>query len=99
MLKPWVRLLLTALALFAAAIAIRFIALLRYPEYIGPAHLVSSILLGLTVIPIILLLLSSRFTVTADVSPGIMRTYKIVVVTIAATVTFLGSYYGYPPLS
>lgn len=99
MLRSGVRLLITALVLFAAAIAIRFIALLRYPEYIGPAHLVSSILLGLTVIPIILLAVSSRFTVTADVSPGIMRTYKIVGITIAATVTFLGSYYGYPPLS
>lgn len=98
MLRPGVRLLLAALALFAAATAIRFTALIWYPGYIGPAHLVSSILSGLSVVPIILLALSSRLINAADVSPGIMRTYRIVVAVIAATTMFLLSYCGHPPL-
>lgn len=96
MLKPGVKLLLVTLALFTAATAIRFTALIWYPDYMVPAHLVSSILLGLSVIPIILLVISSRLIATADVSPGIMRTYKIICIAIAVTMTFLGSYIWTP---
>ncbi len=90
------------LALFIAATIIRFGALIWYPEYIGPAHLLSSILLGLAVIPLILLVMSSRFitakSTTANLSPRATRLLVIMVSALFAVMMFLGTYYGYPPL-
>jgi hypothetical protein len=89
------------LALFIVATIIRFGALIWYPEYIDPAHLFSSILLGLAVIPIILIVLFSRsFTAkfaAANLSPRATRSIVILFSALFAVMTFLGTYYGRPP--
>lgn len=90
------------LALFIVATVIRFGALIRYPEYIDPAHLLSSILVGLAVIPLILLVMLSRhFTArfaAAGLSPHATRLLAIVVSALFAVMGFLRNYYGHPPL-
>jgi len=89
------------LALFIVATIIRFGALIWYPEYIDPAHLLSSILLGLAVIPIVLIVLLSRsFTAkfaAANLSPRATRLIVILISALVAVMTFLGTYYGRPP--
>jgi hypothetical protein len=101
MLRPRPRLFLTFLVLFVAATAVRYTALIWYPGYIGPAHLVSSILLGLAAVPVILLPLSSR-SITArfaaiNAGPGVVRLYKTMAIIIVTVTMFLISYYGHPP--
>jgi len=91
------------LALFIVSTIIRFGALIWYPEYIDPAHLLSSILLGLAVIPIVLIVLLSRsFTAkfaAANLSPRATRLIVILILisALVAVMTFLGTYYGRPP--
>lgn len=95
------KLFFTFLVLFIAATVIRFGALIWYPEYIDPAHLLSSILNGLAVIPLILLVTSSRFVTAkfaaANLSPRATRLLAIMVSALFAVMTFLGTYYGRPP--
>jgi hypothetical protein len=96
------KLFFTFLVLFIAATVIRFSALIWYPGYIGPAHLISSILLGLAAIPIVLLVLLSRSVAAkfaaANLSPRATRSYVIIISALLAVMTFLGTYYGRPPL-
>ena len=101
MLRSRRRLFLTFLLLFVAATAVRFTALIWYPGYIGPAHLLSSILLGLAAVPVILLVLATR-SITARIAafsagPGVVRLYRTMAIVIAAVSMFLISYYGHPP--
>ena len=95
------KLFVSFLALFIVATVIRFGALIWYPEYIDPAHLLSSILLGLAVIPIVLIVLLSRsFTAkftAANLSPRATRLLAIMASALFAVMTFLGIYYGNPP--
>ncbi|GLI45307.1 hypothetical protein KH990_04270 [Methanoculleus bourgensis] len=101
MLRSRIRLFLTAVMLFVAATAVRYTALIWYPGYIGPAHLLSSILLGLAAVPVILLALSTRSVTArfaaANAGPGVVRLYRTMTIVIAAVSMFLISYYGHPP--
>jgi len=96
------KLFVTFVALFIAATIIRFGALIWYPGYIDPAHLLSSIVLGLAVIPIVLLVMLSRFVTVkfaaANLSPRTTHLYVIITSALLAVMTFLGAYYGHPPL-
>lgn len=101
MLRPRPRLFLTFLVLFVAATAVRYTALIWYPGYIGPAHLLSSVLLGLAAVPVILLVLATRSS-TARIAAfsagsGVVRSTKIMAIVIAAVSMVLVSYYGHPP--
>ncbi|MCK8518420.1 hypothetical protein [Methanoculleus sp. 7T] len=97
-MKRKIGLLLIFLVLFIVATAIRYTALLWYPEYVGPAHLASSILAGLASVPVVLLVLSSQFfiKVAANASPSAVRLYGTTVTVLAAVGGFLMTYYGHP---
>lgn len=96
------KLFVSFLALFIVATVIRFGALIWYPEYIDPAHLLSSILVGLAVIPLILLIMLSRYVTAkfaaANLSPRATRLFAIMVSALFAVMGFLWNYYGHPPL-
>ena len=96
------KLFFTFLTLFIAATILRFGALIRYPEYIDPAHLLSSILLGLAVIALVLLVMLSRFVTAkfaaAGLSPRTIRLYVIITSALLAVMTFLETYYERPAL-
>ena len=96
------KLFFTFLVLFFFFTFIRFGALIWYRGYIDPAHLLSSILLGLAVIPLILLVTLSRYTTAkfaaANLSPRATRLFAIMVSALFAVMGFLWNYYGHPPL-